>query len=89
MAAYTRRTKSASPLASQKCNLIAIEGAPPFLVLGPAREAEMVDSWKRKYNTDMFTSPQNQVNAFRALKAKRILGVTSGAGGLGLGCRNN
>jgi maleate isomerase len=41
----------------------------------------MVDGWKRKYNTDMFTSSQNHVNAFRALKAKRILGITSGSGG--------
>jgi hypothetical protein len=47
-------------LASQKCNVIAVE---------------------RKYNTDMFTSSQNQVNAFRALGAKRILGITSGSGG--------
>jgi maleate cis-trans isomerase len=68
-------------LASQKCNVIAIEGAPPFMLLGPAREAEMVEGWKRKYNTDMFTSSQNQVNAFRALKVKRILGITSGSGG--------
>jgi maleate isomerase len=29
----------------------------------------------------MFTSSQNHVNAFRALKAKRILGITSGSGG--------
>jgi len=70
-----------SYLASQKCNLIAIEGAPPFMLLGLAREAEMVDGWKRKYNIDMFTAPQNQVNAFRALKAKKILGITSGSGG--------
>jgi len=68
-------------LVSQKCNLIAIEGAPPFLLLGPERETAMVDGWKRKYNTDMFTAPQNQVNAFRALKAKRILGITAGANG--------
>jgi maleate isomerase len=68
-------------LASQKCNLIAIEGAPPFMLLGQAREAEMVDGWKRKYNIDMFTAPQNQVKAFRALKAKRILGITAGANG--------
>lgn len=68
-------------LASQKCDLIAIEGAPAFMLLGPAREAEMVDSWKRKYNTDMFTAPQNQVNALRALKANRILGITSGSNG--------
>src|SRR5262249_9714028 len=68
-------------LASQKVNVIAIEGAPPFMLLGPAREAEMLDGWKRKYNTDMFTSSQNQVNAFKALKVKKILGITSGSGG--------
>jgi maleate cis-trans isomerase len=78
---YATYEKHIAYLASQKCNLIAIEGAPPFMLLGPAREAEMVEGWKRKYNTDMFTSSQNQVNAFRALKAKRILGITSGSGG--------
>jgi maleate isomerase len=77
-AAYERHI---AYLASQKCNVIAIEGAPPFMLLGPAREAEMVEGWKRKYNTDMFTSSQNQVSAFKALKAKRILGITSGSGG--------
>src|ERR1700676_1121856 len=78
---YATYEKLIAYLASQKCNVIAIEGAPPFMLLGPAREAEMVDGWKRKYNTDMFTSSQNQVNAFKALKAKRILGITSGSGG--------
>jgi maleate cis-trans isomerase len=68
-------------LVSQKCNLIAIEGAPPFMLLGKAREAEMVDGWKRKYNIDIFTAPQNQANAFHALKAKNILGITAGANG--------
>src|SRR4029077_20833427 len=79
--AYDTYEKLIAYLASQKCNVIAIEGAPPFMLLGPAREAEMVDGWKRKYNTDMFTSSQNQVNAFNALKAKKILGITSGSGG--------
>jgi maleate cis-trans isomerase len=79
--AYATYEMHIAYLASQKCNVIAIEGAPPFMLLGPAREAEMVDGWKRKYNTDMFTSSQNQVNAFRALGAKRILGITSGSGG--------
>jgi maleate cis-trans isomerase len=51
------------------------------MLLGPQREAEMVEGWKRKYQTDMFTSSQNQVNAFRALNVKRILGITSGSGG--------
>jgi maleate cis-trans isomerase len=78
---YATYEKNIAYLAAQKCNVIAIEGAPPFMLLGPAREAEMVDGWKRKYGTDMFTSSQNQVNAFRALKVKRILGITSGSGG--------
>jgi len=79
--AYPVYEKHIEYLASQKCNVIAIEGAPPFMLLGPQREAEMVDGWKRKYKTDMFTSSQNQVNAFRALKVKKILGITSGSGG--------
>ena len=78
---YATYEKHIAYLASQKCNVISVEGAPPFMLLGPAREAEMIEEWKRKYNTDMFTSSQNQVNAFRALKAKRILGITSGSGG--------
>jgi maleate cis-trans isomerase len=78
---YATYERHIAYLASQKCNVIAIEGAPPFMLLGPAREAEMVEGWKRKYNTDMFTSSQNQVSAFKALKAKKILGITSGSGG--------
>src|SRR5258705_9159976 len=64
-------------LASQKCNVIAVEGAPPFMILGPAGEAKMVDGWKQKYKTDMFTSSQNQVNVLRAMKVKKILGITA------------
>ena len=79
--AYPIYEKHIEYLASQKCNVIAIEGAPPFMLLGPKGEAEKVDGWKRKYKTDMFTSSQNQVNAFRALKVKKILGITSGSGG--------
>jgi hypothetical protein len=40
---YATYEKHIAYLASQKCNVIAIEGAPPFMLLGPAREAEMVD----------------------------------------------
>jgi maleate cis-trans isomerase len=68
-------------LASQKVNVISVEGAPPFMLLGPKREAEMLDGWKAKYKTDMFTSSQNQVNVMRALKVKKILVITSGSGG--------
>src|SRR6266550_3690371 len=78
---YATYEKNIAYLAEQKCNLICIEGAPPFMLLGPAGEAKMVDGWKQKYGIDMFTSSQSQVNAMRALKIKKILGVTSGSGG--------
>jgi len=79
--AYGTYEKNIAYLAEQKCNVISVEGAPPFMILGPAGEAKMVDGWKEKYKTDMFTSSQNQVNAMRALKVKKILGITSGSGG--------
>jgi maleate cis-trans isomerase len=75
--AYDAYEKNIAYLASQKCNVIAIEGAPPFMLLGPDGESKMVDGWKQRYKTDMFTSSQNQVNAMRALKAKKILGITA------------
>jgi maleate isomerase len=79
--AYGTYEKLIAYLAAQKCDLISIEGAPPFMLLGPDGEKKMVDGWKDKYKTDMFTSSQNQVNAMRALKVKKILGITSGSGG--------
>ena len=75
--AYGTYEKLIAYLAAQKCNVISIEGAPPFMLLGPDGEAKMVDGWKEKYKTDMFTSSQSQVNALRALKIKKILGITS------------
>ena len=64
-------------LTSQRCDLISIEGAPPFMLIGPQAEAKLVDGWKQKYGIDMFTSAQNQVSVLRAIKVSRILGITS------------
>jgi len=74
---YPVYDKNIAYLAAQHCNLISIEGAPPFMLLGPAAETTMVDGWKQKYKIDMFTSAQNQVNVLNALKVKRVLGITS------------
>ena len=73
---YADYERSVAYLASQHCDTISIEGAPPFMILGSESEARLVDGWRRKYNTDMFTSSQNQVNVLRAMKIKAILGVT-------------
>jgi maleate cis-trans isomerase len=72
--AYPTYEKNIAYLASQHCDVITLEGAPPFMILGPDGEAKMVDGWRQKYKVDMFTSSQNQVNVLRALKVKEILG---------------
>jgi maleate cis-trans isomerase len=64
-------------LASQRCDLISIEGAPPFMLMGPEAETRLVDGWKQKHGIDMFTSAQNQVNVLKAIRVSRILGITS------------
>jgi len=69
--------KNIAYLASQKCDVISIEGAPPFMMLGPDGENKMVEGWKEKYKTDMFTSSQNQVNVLRAMKIKKIFGIAA------------
>ncbi|HWF94561.1 MAG TPA: hypothetical protein VG291_06345 [Xanthobacteraceae bacterium] len=74
---YATYEKNVAYLASQRCDTISIEGAPPFMILGPDGEAKLVDGWKQKYGTDMFTSSQNQVNVLRAMKIKKILGITA------------
>ena len=74
---YATYEKNVAYLAAQRCDTISIEGAPPFMILGPDGEAKLVDGWRQKYQTDMFTSSQNQVNVLRAIKVKKILGITA------------
>jgi maleate cis-trans isomerase len=63
-------------LGAQKCDINHPEGAPPFMILGAEREAEMTARWEKQYDTQVFTSSQNHVRALRALKVKRLVGAT-------------
>ncbi len=74
---YPVYEKNIAALAAQRCDLISIEGAPPFMLLGRDGETKMVDGWKQKYKIDMFTSSQNQVNVLKAMKIRKILGITA------------
>jgi maleate isomerase len=56
--------------------LIHPHGAPPFMVQGRKREAQIVKAWEKKYKTPIMTVAQNHVNALNALKAKSIVGAT-------------
>jgi maleate cis-trans isomerase len=72
---YANYERNITYLASLHCDTISIEGAPPFMILGPDGEERLVDGWRQKYRTDMFTSSQNQVNVLRAMKIRKIFGV--------------
>src|SRR6266481_70483 len=61
-------------LAECGCDLIHPHGAPPFMVQGRKREAEIVRAWEKKYKTPIMSVAQNHVNVLKTLKAKTILG---------------
>src|SRR2546428_3511313 len=63
-------------LAECGCDLIHPHGAPPFMVQGRKREAEIIKTWEKKYKTPIMSVAQNHVNALKTLKAKTILGAT-------------
>src|SRR5262245_20413063 len=63
-------------LAEYGCDLIHPHGAPPFMVQGRSKEAEIVRSWEEKYKVPIMTVAQNHVNALNAPGAKSIVGAT-------------
>jgi maleate isomerase len=73
MPAYEKRI---AELAEVGCDLIHPHGAPPFMVQGRKREAEIVKRWEKKYKTPIMTVAQNHVNALNAFRAKSIVGAT-------------
>jgi maleate cis-trans isomerase len=83
---FTTILKSYEPLiaklAEHEVDLIHPEGAPPFMVLGYAREAELLKKWEQKYRTPMFTSGTNHIRALNALKVKRFVGASYFSGSI-------
>lgn len=63
-------------LAREGVDLIHPEGAPPFMVQGFEGEAKIVKGWEEKYQVPIVTAAQTQVEALRALKIKKFVGVT-------------
>jgi maleate isomerase len=63
-------------LARMGVDVINPSGAPPFMVLGYDNEQELIRKWEKDYKTRVFTSGTSNVDALRALKVKRFLGVT-------------
>jgi maleate cis-trans isomerase len=57
-------------------DVINPSGAPPFMVLGYASEQELIRRWEATYKTRIFTSGTSNIDALRALKVNRFVGVT-------------
>ena len=48
----------AAELAEQGMDVIMLSGAPPFMLLGPQKEAALTKAWTRKFKTPVITDPQ-------------------------------
>lgn len=57
-------------------DLIAPAGAPPFMVHGHAGEAEVIARWEASYGLPVVTAGMTQVWAMRAMRARRIVGLS-------------
>lgn len=69
-------------LVPQNVDLIHPNGAPPFMVHGFRKEAEIVRKWEKKYKTPIFTAGQNHIAAMKALKIKNFVGATYFSGSI-------
>jgi len=63
-------------LAREGVDLIHPEGAPPFMVQGYKGEEKIIKEWESQYKIPIVTAAQTQVEALRALKIKKFIGVT-------------
>ncbi len=63
-------------LAKLKVDLIVIQGVPPIMLKGFKFDQELIDGLQKKYGVAVLTATRTQVDALKALKTKRIIGVT-------------
>jgi maleate cis-trans isomerase len=69
-------------LAKEGVDLIHPEGAPPFMVHGHKGEEKITKQWEAEFSVPIVTAGQTQVEALRALKIKKFVGVTYFVGGI-------
>lgn len=74
--ALARYEAGVAKLAEIDVDVINPSGAPPFMVLGYAGEAALIDKWKSTYQKPIFTSGTTHVDALRALNAQRFVGFS-------------
>ncbi|MBI4523484.1 MAG: hypothetical protein HY695_06700 [Deltaproteobacteria bacterium] len=63
-------------LARLRVDLILIQGVPPIMLRGYAFDAELRKSLEEKYHVPVLTATMTQIEAFNALKIRRLVGIT-------------
>jgi maleate cis-trans isomerase len=63
-------------LAKLKVDLILVQGVPPVMLKGYAFDAELMATLEKRYGVPVLTATRTQVDALKALKVRRIVGVT-------------
>jgi maleate cis-trans isomerase len=69
----------AAELADQKVDLIILSGAPPFMLLGPEKEAAWTQRLEKTTKTPIVTDPQMQIAGLRTMKIKKFIGASYSA----------
>jgi maleate cis-trans isomerase len=69
----------AAELAEQGVDVIMLTGAPPFMLLGPEKEATLTAEWEKRFDTPVVTDPQMQVAALRAMNITKFIGASYSA----------
>jgi maleate isomerase len=64
-------------LAAHGCDLIHPHGAPPFMVLGRKREAQIVKAWEKKYKTPIMSVALSRAGCL----ARSAISMVSGGDG--------
>ena len=75
-AALTVAEKKVARLAELGADVVMIMGAPPAMVRGHGADREIADSLTKKYKIPVTVATIAQVDAFRALGMKRLVGIT-------------
>ena len=68
--------KKVARLAELGADVVMIMGAPPTMVRGHGADREIADSLTKKYKIPVTVATIAQVDAFRALGMKRLVGIT-------------
>jgi maleate cis-trans isomerase len=74
--ALTIAEKKVAKLAQLGADVVMIMGAPPAMVRGHGADREIADRLTKQYGLPVLIATIAQVEAFRALKIKRLVGIT-------------